>query len=414
MSLIRFNYSGVKLLIITIFLILITTAIVIKMIVLNSLPSSIYLALTAIIVISIITIIILESQNAKEKARKKDVMIYEERISVFSNFTEKLWSILDDEVITNEKLKELQKICFSKLVFYLNSKEIDDIYRLIININENNIDSMQRTVSAITHILHENLNHKKSASSIDLLKFFNSFNRKQTETFDELSSITNFEYITIPERQYNKKIEYWHFNIIDAKQQIESFKNKNWVLALNECGENWRTKAIMQVKPNDVIFLYKDSEAGYIGVFRALDPPSVILNSNTKYSKRELSKYDIYKGLANGASLASNIIVDPIAYNFNGIGSYTIRKKTIERINDIEEVRFLLNRFNGKDLNEKQALGIGRLDNDSKIFLNKDFFDVIIRLNNLRQNASYYIPTSLKEVYKAYRIERIDILSQYI
>lgn len=161
----------------------------------------------------------------------------------------------------------------------------------------------------------------------------------------------------------------------------------------------------MQVKPNDVIFLYKDSEAGYIGVFRALDPPSVILNSNTKYSKRELSKYDIYKGLANGASLASNIIVDPIAYNFNGIGSYTIRKKTIERINDIEEVRFLLNRFNGKDLNEKQALGIGRLDNDSKIFLNKDFFDVIIRLNNLRQNANYYIPTSLKEVYKAYRIE---------
>lgn len=114
MSLIRFNYSGVKLLIITIFLILITTAIVIKMIVLNSLPSSIYLALTAIIVISIITMIILESQNAKEKARKKDVMIYEERISVFSNFTEKLWFILDDEVITNEKLKELQKICFSK------------------------------------------------------------------------------------------------------------------------------------------------------------------------------------------------------------------------------------------------------------------------------------------------------------
>src|SRR5690606_40346779 len=66
-------------------------------------------------------------------------------------------------------------------------------------------------------------------------------------------------------------------------------------------------------------------------------------------SETEIAKFDIYEGLKDGASLCSNILVEPIAYNFKGVGYYTVRRRTIERMNDFEAVKFLLNRFNGKE-----------------------------------------------------------------
>jgi hypothetical protein len=325
----------------------------------------------------------LKQQSDTDAQRKKNVKIFEQKIRVYSGFTKKLWEMFDDAKVTDEELKELRKICFKTLVFYLDSEQIKEIAQEIEKIEIGGIsDATKIAAGQITHILRQNLNEtKKSEQRGDLITLFNSFDNKvvEKEEPEQVASI-------VQEQQITNDVQYWHFNILDEKLQIAAFKQGNWVLALIEYGEVWRTNLLRQVKPNDVIFLFQRGGAGYVGAFKALDPPSKILEGEKEksYSDVERAKYDIYEGIPDGATLASNILVEPIAYNFKGVEYYTVRRRTIERMNDPEAVRFLLNRFNGKELDKDRLSGQGKLDIETPVTLNKDYFSKIIRKHNLQ------------------------------
>lgn len=335
------------------------------------------------ILTAFVTVLLLQGQTASEAQRDKDVKIFEEKVKVYSDFTEKMWAMLDDEKVTEEELKTLRNICFSKLVFYLNSEQIHSIFNQINSIDFENDDTAMKAIGEITYILQSSLNTDKNIKSSDLIKLFNSFDKKKFVETEEAEEVVSVAHNTVSQQQTTSNVRYWHFNTLYEQQQITAFKNGNWILALIEYGEDWRTNAIRQVKPNDIIFLFKRGGAGYIGAFRALEPTAKILEAGQNYTADEISKYDIYDGLDDGASLCSNILVEPIAYNFKGVGYYTVRRRTIERMNDFEAVKFLLNRFNGKNLNENQLAGKGKLDNDTTLTLNENYFAEIIRNNNL-------------------------------
>lgn len=361
-------------------LLFIATAILFRIFEIEILPSQFYGALIGVVITAIITVFLLQGQTANEAQRDKDVRIFEEKIKVYSEFTEKMWAMLDDDEVTEEELKMLRNICFSKLVFYLDNKQIEDIYDQIKSIDFENADTAMRAIGEITKILQSGVNSDDDIQSSSLLKLFNTFEKKKFEEKNE-------EVINISENPAHESInnvQYWHFNLLHEKQQIEAFKNGNWVLALIEYGQDWRTNLIKQVKPNDVIFLFKRGGLGYIGAFRALDPTFKILEEKQDYSNKEREKYDIYDGLKDGASLCSNILVEPIAYNFKGVGYKSVRRRTIERMNDMESVKFLLNKFNGNDLNDNQILGKDKLGNEIPVKLNNDFFREIIKKNNLQ------------------------------
>jgi hypothetical protein len=134
------------------------------------------------------------------------------------------------------------------------------------------------------------------------------------------------------------------------------------------------------VQPNDIVFLFRRGGYGYIGAFRATANKILESESYKKYSEDDIKKYDMYKSLEDGATLASNILVEPIAYNFKGVGYYSVRRYTIQRMNDIEAVKFLLNRFNGKELTAEQISGIGKLDENILVEIsheNKDYLNKI-------------------------------------
>lgn len=335
------------------------------------------------ILTAFVTVLLLQGQTASEAQRDKDVKIFEEKVKVYSDFTEKMWAMLDDEKVTEEELKTLRNICFSKLVFYLNSEQIHSIFNQINSIDFENDDTAMKAIGEITYILQSSLNTDKNIKSSDLIKLFNSFDKKKFIETEEAEEVAIVAHNTVSQQQTISNVRYWHFNTLYEQQQIAAFKNGNWVLALIEYGEDWRTNAIRQVKPNDIIFLFKRGGAGYIGAFRALEPTAKILEAGQTYTTDEISKYDIYEGLDDGASLCSNILVEPIAYNFKGVGYYTVRQRTIERMNDFEAVKFLLNRFNGKNLNENQLAGKGKLDNNTTISLNENYFSEIISNNKL-------------------------------
>jgi hypothetical protein len=362
----------------------IASAIVFRIYNIEILPSQFYGALIGVVITAIITVFLLQGQTSQGMQRDKDVKIFEQKIKVYSEFTERMWAMLDDGTVTDEELKELRTICFRRLVFYLNSEQINKIYEQINKIDFENDDTAMKAVGEITHILQNSLNTDENVKSSDLIKLFNSFDKKKFEEKEEPEQVVSIAENTVQQQQpTTNNVRYWHFNTLYEQQQIQAFKNGNWVLALIEYGEEWRTNAIRQVKPNDVIFLFKRGGAGYIGAFRALDPTAKILEADNEYTETEIAKFDIYEGLNDGASLCSNILVEPIAYNFKGVGYYTVRRRTIERMNDIEAVKFLLNRFNGNDLNENQIAGKGKLDNDTTVSLNENYFSEIISNNNL-------------------------------
>ena len=322
----------------------------------------------------------LKQQSDSEAQKDKDIKIFEQKIRVYSEFMEKMWEMFDGgNKVTDEELKELRRICFRRLVFYLNGIQIREITKQIDSIR----DTSMKAANEITHILQKSLNPNENEKPSDLIKLFNSFDKKEFTQKEEPEQVVNTVQNTIQEQQQVTSVQYWHFNILIEEQQIEAFKSNNWVLALIEYGEDWRTNLIRQVKPNDVIFLFKRGGAGYIGAFRALNPPAKILETETTYSEVEYKKYDIYDGLDDGATLASNILVEPIAYNFKGVGYRTVRRRTIERMNDTESVKFLLNRFNGNYLDDNRLDGKGKFDNGKTVPLNENYFSEIIKNYNL-------------------------------
>ncbi len=366
-------------------LLFVASAVIFKIYKIEILPSQFYGALIGVVITAIITGFLLQGQTEHGMKRDKDVRIFEQKIRVYSEFTEKMWTMFDGGTVTDEKLKELRTICFRRLVFYLNSEQINQIYNQINKTDFENEDTAKIAVGEITHILQNSLNTDENVKSGDLMKLFNSFNKKKPIENEELEQTVSIAE-NAAQQQTTNNITYWHFNILYEQEQIEVFKRGNWVLALIEYGEDWRTSLIKQVKPDDVIFLFKRGGAGYIGAFRALDPTAKILETGNEYTEAEITKYDIYGGLDDGASLCSNLLVEPIAYNFEGVGYYTVRRKTIERMNDFEAVKFLMNRFNGKDLSEKQLSGKGKFNSDKIVppdQINEKYFSEIISNNNL-------------------------------
>lgn len=347
----------------------------------GDLPVQIAGALLEAVVTALITYFLLTGQTASETKRDKDIKIFEQKVLVFSEFTEKMWGILADDSISEVELLELRDICFKKLVFYLDNQEIKDITTQILSIDPENDDSGQKAVGEITQILRtslreNNTENKNNSESGNLKTLFNSFKKVKSAS----KEVRFIEELKIPQPiNNNDNINYWHFNIFDEHKQLQAFVDGNWILSLIEYGEDWRTNAVKQVTPNDIVFLFLRGGYGYIGAFRVKNPAYKILDSENHYDYETIKKYDIYDGLSDGATLVSNILVEPIAYNCNGVGYKSVRRRTIERMLDEESVKFLLNRFNGNDLEDyriesKDKFADGTVVKD----INKNFFTELV------------------------------------
>jgi hypothetical protein len=156
----------------------------------------------------------------------------------------------------------------------------------------------------------------------------------------------------------------WHFAMYGEKQ-IEVLEKDNdkgkTVLSLFESGAPWRTEYVKQVQPGDVIFLFRRGGYGYIGAFKAIRHEVIpYVEDREDYNERE----DMYGCLQDGsADYAANIIVRPIAFNCNGVGCKSPRRKTIVPMNnDPEAVKYLLTRFSGNELTKEQKAGMNKFE----------------------------------------------------
>jgi hypothetical protein len=152
------------------------------------------------------------------------------------------------------------------------------------------------------------------------------------------------------------------------------------VLALFEIGTSWRSEYVNQVNPGDVIFLFRRGGAGYIGAFIATD--TKVLEWDEKYrgetaDLEKIKRYDMYDGFEDGiADYLAVIFVRPLAFNCNGVGCKSPRRKTIDPIHDQEAVNYLLTRFSGNELTENQKAGMNKYKTDDDKLVNVNMRDV--------------------------------------
>ncbi|MDR3047983.1 MAG: ion transporter [Bacteroidales bacterium] len=177
---------------------------------------------------------------------------------------------------------------------------------------------------------------------------------------------------------------YWHFAMYDAETQIKVLENDNdkgeTVLALFESGTSWRSDYVRQVKPGDVIFLFKRGGGGYIGAFKAKRTKVIDYNDDYDFESDHPEddydkRYDMYNSLRDGdADYAACIIVSPLAFNYKGVSCLTVRRKTIEPFTDPkgEAVKYLLTRFSGKGLSEERNAGMNKFENSKTVTIQED------------------------------------------
>jgi len=343
---------------------------------------------------------LLERQSEKESLKDKEIKIYEQKIRVYSEFIKQMWKLIKDEdEISYEELKKLRTSCFQELVLYLNSEQINKISNEIKEITpESNKNYIIKPIGNITNILQNNLDPRVDVKPGDFSKLYNSF--KTTDLEEQTQShIMDTDHqrqeVSISEKQSVKNITFWHFNMY-GEQQIEAFKKGNWLLNLFEYGEEWRTNKLYEVKDDDVVFLFRRGGYGYIGAFKVVGRKVLKAEeySNKQYSPEDIQKYDIYNAMQDGATYSSNIIVEPIAYNFKGVGCKTVRRRTIEKfITDPVAVNYILDRFGDTPtyypLNEEQKSGIGHLDENTPFNIspaNNDFFIRLIDIDYISKH----------------------------
>lgn len=379
------------------------------------------------ILTAFVTVLLLQGQTDSEVKREQDITIFQNKVATYANFTNKMWSMLNDEKITVDEINELRSILFGELVFYLNEEQIKQITEIIQRADFFDPNNAAGTAGEISQILQEDLNNRLGIPSTELRKLFNSFNKhtKEVKSFELNENKDSFndiehkkEFISLENDELledeissesstlktERNIKYWHFNMLDVNKQLQAFENGNWVLSLTEYGEDWRTNAVKQVKEGDIIFLLKRAGNGYIGAFKALDIK--ILEAGKTYSSEELAKFDIYGGLADGADLVSNIIVQPIAFNYKGVGYKSVRRRTIERIRDLGAIEFLLNRFAGNDLSENNLLGKDKLKNDILLTnLDSDTFHHIFENSQSYKSKLGYSLKILVNKFEEYHTE---------
>lgn len=351
-------------------------AVVFRVFDIDVLPSQLYGALLGTVITAIITVFLLNGQSENEMKREKDSKVFENKIRVYSEFADKMWGMYADEEITEQEITELRLLCFKSLVFYLDDEQVKMMTAEVQRFNPNSSIDTLNAIASITKLLQDNLNGSEQIHVENLKKLYGSFTNKIASQNDDVivasnSGSTSLEHShSGADKQSDFASSYWHFNMLDVQKQLLAIKSKKYFLALIEYGEEWRSNAVKRVNAGDIVFLFQRGGPGYVGAFRVIEPRVHIVESVSKDESSPerilMRKDDLYGGVDDGATHVSGLQVEPIAFNYKGVGYPSVRRRTIERMNE-ESAKWLINKFKGNDLPKGHESGIGYIDAETKI-----------------------------------------------
>lgn len=323
-----------------------------------------YAAIIGVILTAIVTVLLLDGQSRSEEEKDKNIEVYKMRLGTYSEFNQKMWEILNDDEICPKEVLELQSFVFKEVILHLSAEEIAKLTEVLEDMkNEENLSGKGHLYfGKISVMLQESLLNKKSRGAsvtptqiTNLRSAFKNLIGKLSYDAEPVVPPTPSESVseqpvavTLP----TLKGQNWHF-IAYNDSQFEQLNKGNDVLCLVEYGgEDWRTQALRKIKEDEHVFLFRRGGYGYVGVYRAkgyvvytqddkgVTKQTHIFGSEPKEERFTLeavqalpdtAKYDIYNALADDATSVASLIVEPVFYEAEGVGTVTVYRKTISR-----------------------------------------------------------------------------------
>lgn len=385
-------------------------------------------------------------QSKLDQDRKNKEEFNSSKLQAYSTFVLSMNSLVNDNKVSPEKIKDLKNELFGKISFYAEDTVLDAIREALSSIesqdfiddeNQKLSGSARKVFNKITCILRKDISKNevtpdtldKLNTSFETLLSVAEVNSSETGENEDLEVSKNDEHSdnisdssepetnkegfvkfgSTPEEnelvELNKssysKTSFWHFIMSDAKEQLKAFEEGIFELCLTEKDENWRTELLKQVKPDDLVFLYQTGANGYIGVFKAKgwrvfekdSSSNQITESIHSYSdkdpvikgdlQKDLELYDCYNAFETGETICSNLVVEALAYYKDGVGCPS--KGPYRRT--ISKYKnelgiILLSRFKQISSNKKEALI--RDGSDKKIPLNLDEFENVLEKGDFK------------------------------
>lgn len=372
---------------------------------------------------AVVTNTLLTAQSQSEEDKEKNIKIHENRISAYSFFTEHMWKVIDDERITEDEIVGLRTIFFDNLIFHLDKSQLSSInsaisqlYKDLLELDDKGSgtkEAGQRDLyinfcTKVANCLKQAVNpdepnenkwqplmkkKKTIIPSVDIKELFGSFSSiasffpekdERVIVEKEDTNDTGLAITATPSDQEEEvktlRQQSWHFAMWDYDQLDFLDKGGN-ELSCTEYGEYWRTNLVKQVKPGDLVFLFKGNKQ-YAGAFlakgwRVLEydeqrnvreyvsegiTKEVVTDAEylpIESVSEKLSEHDFYKSfMAPNSSSCANIVVDPLSYIRQGVPNpNTTYRKTISRYYGAYAVR-LLQEFaeNEKDPEKKKRI----------------------------------------------------------
>ena len=314
--------------------------------------------------------------KAKGEAEKdKDVKIYSSKIMAFSLFNKAVWqNDLDttDSAVFVKTLDTIRKELFGKVLLYLDSAEIDEIVDIVKKRGEGR--DLPRILSSIVSILNNNADKTLSDESEtkcndeafsqscqDLWDAFSDWiHSYESVPEEEAQETEKNEVETVEEKPWTFNAQAWHFCMLSSLQTDQMKKNNLYELSLVEYGQTWRTGLVKQVKPGDIVFLFRGSKR-YLGVYKAIGwrvlyyskdeqgqeyvreevsegiKKKVVLEGDTALMwdnavNERLKQYDFYCSFGDGATSCANVVVEELSFVPDGVVTpNTTYRPTISR-----------------------------------------------------------------------------------
>ena len=348
---------------------------------------------------AVVTNTLLTAQSQSEEDKEKNIKIHEGNLRAYSSFTKHMWKVIDDERITDEEIINLRTFFFDNLIFHLDKSQLYSIqtalkqlYDDLLKLDEKGSGTKkaaQRDLyikfsTQVANCLKDAINPNKEEEKIPWYKkLFKSKEEKIPDVdiknlFGLFSSVASFfpgieETVSVdeeanpeivdsnmpdsptpPEVERAIQRQSWHFSMWD-ETQLDFLDKDGRELSLVEYGEYWRTNLVKQVKPGDLVFLFKGNKQ-YAGAFLATGwrvfeydeernvreivsegiTKAVVLDADSmpiESVAEQLSKHDFYNCFLDPNSTScANIIVEPVSYIREGVPNpNTTYRKTISR-----------------------------------------------------------------------------------
>ena len=353
---------------------------------------------------------IIKEQRKGEAKRDKDVKIYSNKILAFSMFNKAVWQNevdYTDPAAFVKTLETIRRELFSKVLMYLSSEEINEIVNIIDpkdpegpENKENNENTrgkgydMPKILSSIVSILNDNAERtlseysdtkdkdndqdkdedksqdksksksKDPAYSESCQDLWNAFSN-WIHSFDgvpeeEAQETEKNEVETVEEKPWTFNVQAWHFCMLSSLQTEQMKKNNLYELSLVEYGQTWRTGFVKQVKPGDIVFLFRGNKR-YLGVYKAIGwralyyskdeqgrecvreevsegiQKKVVLEGDTALMcdnavNERLKQYDFYWSFGDGSTSCANVVVEELSFVPDGVVTpNTTYRPTISR-----------------------------------------------------------------------------------